>query len=83
MPAIALGTNTSSTTAIGNDYGYEHIFCRELKALGNKLDYLVFSTSGESQNIVLLQEIAKSMGIKSALITGPDKNSKACGLNWY
>jgi len=82
LPAIALGTNTSSTTAIGNDYGYEQIFCRELKALGNKLDYLVvFSTSGESKNIISLQEIAKSIGIKSALITGPNKNSKACKLS--
>ena len=81
LPAIALGTNSSSSTAIGNDYGFEFIFSRELEAICNKKDFLIaISTSGESQNILKLLEKSKSLGISNTLLTGPNKNSKAAKL---
>src|SRR5580704_9875265 len=53
LPAIALNTNTSAVTAIGNDYGYEHTFSRQLRALAVRGDVAVgISTSGNSQNVV-------------------------------
>ena len=52
MPAIALTTDTSILTALGNDYGYEAVFVRQVSALANKHDLLwVLSTSGHSVNI--------------------------------
>jgi D-sedoheptulose 7-phosphate isomerase len=60
LPAIALGANNSIITAIGNDYSYEQIFSREIAVLGNSGDvFLVFSTSGNSPNILGAVEIAK------------------------
>lgn len=53
LPAIALTTNTSSLTAIGNDYSYDDIFSRQIQALCNKNDYVVgISTSGNSKNVI-------------------------------
>jgi D-sedoheptulose 7-phosphate isomerase len=52
-PAIALTTDSSVVTAIGNDYGYEHVFERQVRGLGNKGDVLIaISTSGRSPNII-------------------------------
>ena len=63
-PAIALTTDTSALTAIGNDYGFEHIFSRQVEALGKKGDILIgISTSGNSQNVIKAVEVAKDMGI--------------------
>ena len=54
LPAIALSVNTSALTAIGNDYGYEHTFARQVEALAAKGDVVVgISTSGNSPNVVL------------------------------
>ena len=54
LPGIALGTNSSSTTAIGNDYGFEYIFSRELEAIGKDNDFLIaISTSGESKTLLI------------------------------
>lgn len=65
LPAIALGTNSSNLTAIGNDYGYEQVFSRELKALGRPGDLLIaISTSGNSPNVLRAIEAAKSLNIK-------------------
>ena len=62
--AIALGTNSSNLTAIGNDYGYEQVFARELKALGSPGDLLIaISTSGNSPNVLQAVDAAKNMGI--------------------
>ena len=73
LPAIALGTNSSTVTAIGNDYGYEYIFSRELEAIGSKNDLLIaISTSGNSKNILNLIEKANSKGIKFFVLTGKD-----------
>ena len=53
LPAIALTTDTSALTAIGNDYGYEYVFSRQLEGLGNEGDVFIgISTSGNSQNII-------------------------------
>lgn len=65
LPAIALSTNTSSVTAIGNDYGYEQVFKRQVTALGRKGDCIIgISTSGTSKNVLLAMEEARAMGMK-------------------
>ena len=74
LPAIALTTDTSILTAIGNDYGYEMVFSRQIEALGRKGDLLfVYSTSGNSQNILKAVETAKRMGISVVGMTGLNK----------
>src|SRR3990167_7729384 len=59
LPAIALTTDSSTLTAIGNDDGYENVFSRQVEALGNKGDILfILSTSGKSQNCLKAEVIA-------------------------
>ena len=71
LPAIALTTDTSIITAIGNDYGYEMVFSRQIEAVGKKGDLLfVYSTSGNSQNILKAVETAKRMEISVVGMTG-------------
>lgn len=71
LPAIALTTDTSSLTAIGNDYNFESIFSRQIQALGNPGDILVaFTTSGKSKNILAAIAQAKSQGLKVIILTG-------------
>ena len=71
LPAIALTTNTSSLTAIGNDYSYEDIFSRQIQALCRKEDYVVgISTSGNSKNVVKAIEEANSIGAFTLGFTG-------------
>ena len=71
LPAISLGTNSSSLTAIGNDYGYEYIFSRELKAIGTQKDVVIaFSTSGNSKNIINLINQAEALKIPFYIFTG-------------
>ena len=73
LPAITLGTNSSSTTAIGNDYSFNDIFSRELLAIGKKNDTLIaLSTSGNSQNIINLINQAISMDIPFYVLSGKD-----------
>ena len=75
LPAISLTVDTSAITAIGNDYGFEHIFSRQLEGIGNKGDVLyATSTSGESKNVIKAIEKAKEIGIKVIFITGKDNN---------
>ena len=82
LASIALGTNLSSVTAIGNDYSYDQIFSRELEALGSSKDLLiVLSTSGESKNILKLLNKSKEKRIKSALLTGNNISSSAAKLS--
>ena len=59
LASIALGTNNSGLTAMGNDYGYENIFSRELEALGKPEDILIGITSGNSPNIIKGVDAAK------------------------
>lgn len=71
LPGVALTTDTSILTAIGNDYSFDNVFSRQLNALGNEGDILIaYSTSGRSLNIVKAINEAKSMGIYSVLFTG-------------
>ncbi len=71
LNAEALHCNTSYLTAVGNDYGYDHIFSRLLRGTGKRGDVLVgISTSGNSKNIVKAYETAKEMGITIISFTG-------------
>lgn len=71
LPAIALTTDTSILTAIGNDYGYEKLFARQIQALGNKGDIFIgYSTSGKSPNILLAFEEARAKGLTCVGLTG-------------
>lgn len=78
LPAFSLATDTSILTAIGNDYGYDRSFARQIQAVGNKGDvFLGISTSGNSKNIVLAVEEAKKKEIITVALVG----SKACMLD--
>lgn len=71
LPAIALTTDTSIITAIGNDYGYETLFARQIEAHGNSGDIFIgYSTSGKSLNILSAFETAKSKGLICVGMTG-------------
>jgi len=71
LPAIALGTNSSNLTAIGNDYGFEYVFERELIALHGKNDvFIPISTSGNSANIIRAIKKASELGIKTYGLSG-------------
>ena len=71
LPAIALTTDTSALTAIGNDFSFDDIFSRQISALGLKGDLLfAISTSGNSKNIIKAVKIAKSSGIFTVGLSG-------------
>ena len=71
LASIALGTNSSNMSAIGNDYGYDQVFKRELLALGNSNDiFIPISTSGNSPNVIDAINSAKEKGIKTVAFTG-------------
>lgn len=71
LPAEAITTDSSIVTAIGNDYGYEYVFSRQLAAkLTDNDTFLGISTSGESQNIINALEQCRSIGVKSIVFTG-------------
>jgi len=72
-PAVALTTDSSALTSIGNDYGFDHIFARQLQALAAEDDVLVaITTSGNSPNIVSALELARGMGVRSIGLLGRD-----------
>lgn len=71
LPAIALTTDTSILTAIGNDYGYDKVFSRQVEGLGNENDILIgISTSGNSPNIIEAYKIAKTKNMKCISLLG-------------
>ena len=71
LPALALTTDTSVLTSIGNDYGYETIFERQIEALAKPVDTVVaFSTSGTSENIYRAMKAAKGLGCYTQALTG-------------
>lgn len=71
LPAVALTTDTSILTAIGNDYGYEKLFERQVQAHGREGDIFIgYSTSGKSPNVLRAFEEARRLGIKSIGMTG-------------
>ena len=73
LPSIALTTDTSILTAVGNDYGFEKVFQRQMEALCKKGDVLVgISTSGSSKNVFSALEAARGMGAFTVAFTGQD-----------
>lgn len=71
MAGLALTTDTSALTAVGNDFGYEHVFSRQVEGLGRRGDVLIgISTSGRSRNVVLAFEAARRLGIVTVAMTG-------------
>ena len=73
LPAIALTTDTSVLTCMGNDYGYDSIFQRQVEALGNEGDVLIgFSTSGNSTNVISAVEEGKKRGLTTIGFLGKD-----------
>jgi len=72
-PALALTTDTSALTAIGNDYGFDRVFARQVEAHGRQGDVLVaMSTSGDSPNVLAAVEAARARGVKTIGLTGTD-----------
>lgn len=83
LPAVALTTDTSALTAIGNDYGYDYIFSRQLEGLGCEGDLFIgISTSGNSQNVIKAFESAKERGITTVALVGRD-GGKMAGMADY
>lgn len=85
LSAVALGVNPSSATSIGNDYGFDLLFARELDALGKQGDVAVgISTSGNSRNVIRALEIAKVKSIYTVALTGASggllRNIADCAL---
>jgi len=73
LPALALTTDTSALTAIANDYGYEHVFARQVHALGVAGDVaLAISTSGRSPNVLRAVETCRERGVRTIGLTGGD-----------
>ncbi|MBW2709116.1 MAG: D-sedoheptulose 7-phosphate isomerase [Deltaproteobacteria bacterium] len=73
LPAMALTTDTSVITSIGNDYTFEEIFSKQVKALGTEGDVLLaISTSGNSPNVVSAVEAARKQGLYTAALLGKD-----------
>jgi D-sedoheptulose 7-phosphate isomerase len=71
MPAIALTTDTSILTSVGNDYGYDYIFARQIEALCRPEDLVIgITTSGNSANVVRAMEAAKEIGATAVGLTG-------------
>jgi D-sedoheptulose 7-phosphate isomerase len=72
LAGIALTTDTSALTALGNDYGYDEVFARQVRALGRAGDALVcITTSGASPNVVRAATDAKAAGIAVVALLGP------------
>lgn len=77
LPAIAITTDTSMLTAIGNDYGFDKLFARQLQAQSKPGDVFIgISTSGNSVNIIKAMELTKELGVKSVALCGESGNLK-------
>lgn len=72
LPAVCLTSDGAVLTALGNDYGYEEVFARQVRGLGKPGDVLVvLSTSGRSPNVVQAAIVARQMGLRVISLTGP------------
>jgi D-sedoheptulose 7-phosphate isomerase len=81
LPAIAISTDTSTLTAIANDYDFNEIFSKQVSALGNAGDVLLaISTSGNSKNVLAAIEAAHERGMKVVAMTGRDGGTIAVAL---
>jgi D-sedoheptulose 7-phosphate isomerase len=77
-PALALTTDTSLITATGNDFGFDHIFSRQVEALGKRGDLLIIhSTSGNSPNVLRAAEAAQAKGIPVLALSAKDGGALA------
>ena len=84
LPGIALTTDTSALTAIGNDYGFDQVFSRQVAALAKKGDVVLgISTSGNSLNVIYALETATEMGCKALGLSGKGggKMNDVCDIN--
>ena len=84
LPGIALTTDTSAITAIGNDYGYDRVFDRQVESLANKGDVIIgISTSGNSKNVVSALKLGQELGCKTVGLTGRDGGAMnaVCDIN--
>jgi len=84
LPGIALTTDTSALTAIGNDYGYDRVFDRQVESLANKGDVIIgISTSGNSKNVVSALKLGQELGCKTIGFTGRDGGTmnNVCDIN--
>jgi len=84
MPAIALTTDTSILTSVGNDYGYDYIFARQIEALCRPEDLVIgITTSGNSTNVVSAMQAAKEIGATTVGLTGGSggKLTAICDFN--
>jgi D-sedoheptulose 7-phosphate isomerase len=84
LPGIALTTDTSALTAIANDYGYEHVFSRQVEALARPGDLFIgISTSGNSEVVLKALRTARELGCKTLGLSGRDggKMTGLCDLN--
>lgn len=84
IPAIALSTDSSILTCMGNDYGYDYIFSRQIEGLGNPNDiFIAISTSGNSKNIIKAVELAREKGLIIIGLLGKDGGilKKMCDYN--
>lgn len=84
LPAIALTTDTSALTSIGNDYGFERVFERQVEGLANKGDVLIgISTSGNSLNVIRALETGRKNGCKTIGFSGRDGGvmNDCCDIN--
>ena len=84
LAAIALTTDTSAITAIANDYGYLHVFNRQLEALANKNDVVIgISTGGTSANVISAIKLANEIGCKTIGFSGRDGGefNELCDVN--
>jgi len=71
LPALALSVNTSCVTAIGNDYGFDQVFSRQIEALARRGDVAIgISTSGNSSNVLHAVSTARKMGLHTIALTG-------------
>ena len=78
LPAIALTTDTSVLTAVGNDYGYEQVFERQIRGLGRQGDVFIgISTSGRSPNVLAALDAARKLGITTIGFTGTAHGANA------
>jgi D-sedoheptulose 7-phosphate isomerase len=84
LAAIALTTDTSSLTSIGNDFGFNHIFERQVEALAKKGDVLIgISTSGKSKNVTNALKLGSNLGFVTIGLTGKDggEMNQVCDIN--
>lgn len=84
LPGIALTTDTSILTAIGNDYGFDQVFVRQVQALGRKGDIAIaISTSGNSPNVLLAADAANEAGMITVGLTGRDGGKLGPKVNYH